>query len=165
MSEELNFLDLEDLSYLQIINHTSIQSKSPSLAFFQLNQRRSEIVDQCTRNYVEKHNDHNTDMPLICLLQEPYYFKQGTFYGPNPSYDSIYFSQPGKRARTAIWCPKLFNPRPVYQIMSEDIAAAVISFCGSSFLIISIYNPQAAIPPNSSPRLKATSPLNIYLVP
>ncbi len=146
MSEELDLLDLADLHLLQNIDNSPQDLEASNLNFFQLNQRRSEIVDQCTRNFALRHNSHQHRSPLICLLQEPYYYKKGTFYGPDHTYEVIYLAQPGKRARAAIWCPKIFNPRPVHQIMSEDIAAAAISFNNNSFLIVSIYNP-----PNGDP--------------
>ena len=135
MGEEL---DLEDLNlYLN-----SVPTHSPNyLNFIQLNQRKSEIFDQLTRNYVMSLNKLSPETPLICLLQEPYYYKQGNFFSPDFLYTDIYDKQPGCCARAAIWCPKLFNPRPVLQLMSRDVAAAAITIQNESFLIISIYNP------------------------
>ena len=158
MSEELNLFDLYDLHLLQNLCNESPNAEASHLQFFQLNQRRSEIVDQCTRNFVLRHNKNHQDSPLICLLQEPYYYKKGFLHGPDQSYDSIYLSHSGKRARAAIWCPKSLNPRPVYQLMTEDIAAAAISFGGSSVLIISIYNPPCNNPSQLLSKIEGNFP-------
>ena len=81
MSEdfELNLLDLADLHLLQNINNSPQDLEASNLNFFQLNQQRSEIVDQCTRNLVLRHNELpptkiTSDLPPTgaLLLQKGY---------------------------------------------------------------------------------------------
>ena len=140
MCEQLDFLDLEDLIQLQDFNDTESTPTLPNqVNFLQLNQHKSEIVDQLTKNFVLSFNKRNANTLLVCILQEPYYYKYGNLYGPDSTYEPIYYKQPGKRARAAIWCPKAFNPRPVFQIMSQDVAAAAITLQSKSYLIISLY--------------------------
>ena len=138
-----DFESLEDLS--DFLDEANIHSNCV-LRFFQLNQHRSETVDQQTKNFVLSTNQsvHSLDSaPLICLLQEPYYHKQGSFYSPDSQYASpIYLKKPGVLARAAIWCPTLYNPRPIYQLMTRDVAAAAITVGNESFTIFSIYRPQ-----------------------
>ena len=145
---EINWEDFSELDLLASnLNPSPVSPKSNQLKFFQLNQRRSEIVDQLTKNYVISHNLNYPNKPMICLLQEPFYYKQGNFYSPDTSYaPPIYLHNPGTRARAAICCPKIYNPKPVHQLMSRDSAAAVITVNKESFLIVSIYNP-----PNTDP--------------
>ena len=141
MTEEL---ELEDLN----LHFSSIKTTTASyLNFFQLNQQKSEIVDQLTRNHIVSTSKFLPNSPAICLLQEPFYCKQGNFYGPDSTYaPAIFLKQPGIRARAAIWCPKIYNPRPVHQLTSRDSAAAAITVGNESFLIISLYNPPKSDP-------------------
>ena len=107
-----DFESLEDLS--DFLDEANIHSNCV-LRFFQLNQHRSETVDQQTRNFVLSTNQsvHSLDSaPLICLLQEPYYHKQGSFYSPDSQYASpthlknVVF-QPEQQI---IWCPNIQPP-------------------------------------------------------
>ena len=133
MNEEL---ELEELN----LHFSSIKTSGASyLNFFQLNQQKSEIVDQLTRNHIVSTNKFSPNSPAICLLQEPFYCKQGNFYGPDSTYaPAIFLKQPGFRARAAIWCPKIYYPRPVHQLTSRDSAAAAIHPSRGSTISLSL---------------------------
>ena len=78
MCEQLDFLDLEDLIQLQDFNDTESTPTLPNqVNFLQLNQHKSKIVDQLTKNFVLSFNKRNANTPLVCILQEPYYYKHG----------------------------------------------------------------------------------------
>ena len=60
MCEQLDFLDLEDLIQLQDFNDTESTPTLPNqVNFLQLNQHKSEIVDQLTKNFVLSFNKRN----------------------------------------------------------------------------------------------------------
>ena len=90
MCKQLDFLDLEDLIQLQDFNDTESTPTLPNqVNFLQLNQHKREIVDQLTKNFVLSFKKRNANTPLVCILQEPYYYKQGNLYGPDSTYESI----------------------------------------------------------------------------
>ena len=91
---EINWEDFIELDLLTSnLNPSPASPNSNQLKFFQLNQRRSEIVDQLTKNYVISHNLECPNKPMICLFKNLSTTSKGTSTAQTPLTPLQYISK------------------------------------------------------------------------